>query len=151
LEQLERILASPGLESAPSLRRLLRYVVEETLEGRGGSLKEYTLGTSVFGRGEHFNPRIDPIVRVQARNLRTRLAQYYAGPGVSDAVIIELPKGTYVPVFHFQAEPEHRTGWIVTAALAAAALLAVVGLAMVEGHHQVAMPSPQHAQPYLAP
>src|SRR5690349_16315466 len=100
--QLERILTSPQLEASPSLCRLLRFVVEETLGGQGGSLKEYSLGTQVFDRGDAFDPRMDPIVRVQARNLRTRLAQYYAGPGAGDPVVIELPKRTYVPVFHFR-------------------------------------------------
>jgi tetratricopeptide (TPR) repeat protein len=97
--QLERILTSSQLEASPSLCRLLRFVVEETLCGRGGSLKEYSLGTQVFDRGEAFDPRMDPIVRVQARNLRARLAQYYTGPGVSDPILIDLPKRTYVPVF----------------------------------------------------
>ena len=104
--QLERILRSPQLESAPSLCRLLRFVVEETLAGKAGGLKEYSLGAEVFGRGEGFDPRMDPIVRVQARNLRGRLAQYYAGPGEGDPVVIELPKRTYVPVFRSRmAEP----------------------------------------------
>lgn len=102
--QLERIVTSPQLEASPSLCRLLRFVVDETLNGKGGSLKEYSLGTQVFDRGEAFDPRMDPIVRVQARNLRTRLAQYYSGPGEADPIIIELPKRTYVPVFHPRTE-----------------------------------------------
>lgn len=96
---LERIIASPQLESSPSLCRFIRYVVEETLEGRGGMIKEYSLGAEVFGRGDEFDPRIDPIVRVQARNLRARMAKYYEGPGAAEPVIIDLPKRTYVPVF----------------------------------------------------
>ena len=98
-EQLERILASPQLEASPSLCRFLRFVVEETLAGRGATLKEYSLGAEVFDRGTEFDPRMDPIVRVQARNLRARLAQYYAGPGVNDPIFIDLPKRTYVPTF----------------------------------------------------
>ena len=83
---LERIVTSPQLESSPSLCRFLRYVVEETLAGRGGQIKEYSLGAEVFARGDDFDPRIDPIVRVQARNLRARMAKYYEGPGADDAV-----------------------------------------------------------------
>ncbi len=101
--QLERILASPPMESAQSLRRLLRFVVEETLAGRANRLKEYSLGVEVFGRGDAFDPRIDPIVRVQARNLRARLAQYYSALGANDPVAIEMPKRTYVPVFRSTA------------------------------------------------
>ena len=96
---LQRIVTSPQLESSPSLCRFLRYVVEETLEGRGGQIKEYSLGAEVFSRGDDFDPRIDPIVRVQARNLRARMAKYYEGPGAEESVIIDLPKRTYVPVF----------------------------------------------------
>ena len=102
--QLERILTRPPLESSPSLCRFLRYVVEETLAGRSGSLKEYSLGVTAFERGEDFDPRLDPIVRVQARNLRVRLGQYYAGPGAGDPILIELPKRTYVPVFRARVE-----------------------------------------------
>src|SRR3954451_324447 len=96
---LERIVNSPQLESSPSLCRFLRYVVEETLAGRGGQIKEYSLGAEVFTRGDDFDPRIDPIVRVQARNLRARMAKYYEGPGATETVFIDLPKRTYVPVF----------------------------------------------------
>src|ERR1051325_8467607 len=91
---LERIVTSPQLESSPSLCRFLRYVVEETLSGRGGLIKEYSLGAEVFARGDDFDPRIDPIVRVQARNLRARMVKYYEGPGADEAVIIDLPKRT---------------------------------------------------------
>jgi hypothetical protein len=103
-DQLERILNTPPLVSSPSLSRFLRYVVEETVAGRGGAIKEYTLGLNVFDRGEEFNPRLDPIVRVQARNLRSRLERYYETQGTEDPIRIELPKGTYVPVFHYRTE-----------------------------------------------
>jgi len=103
---LERIIASSQLESSPSLCRFLRYVVEETLAGRGGLIKEYSLGAEVFNRGDDFDPRIDPIVRVQARNLRARMARYYEGPGATESVVIDLPKRTYVPVFTARTEAE---------------------------------------------
>ena len=108
-EELERILKSPPLDNSPSLCRFLRYVVEETLAGRSGSLKEYSLGVVVFERGEEFDPRLDPIVRVQARNLRVRLAQYYGAAGANDPVLIDLPKRTYVPVFRIRGEEESTT------------------------------------------
>jgi hypothetical protein len=103
-EQLNRIVTGPPLAASPSLCRFLRFVVEETLGGRQGSLKEYSLGVVVFERGDEFDPRLDPIVRVQARNLRVRLAQYYAGPGKEDPVVIDLPKRTYVPIFRKRIE-----------------------------------------------
>src|SRR5436189_5838132 len=100
---LERIVSSPQLESSPSLCRFLRYVVEGRLAGRGGQIKEYSLGAEVFTRGDDFDPRIDPIVRVQARNLRARMAKYYEGPGATEPITIDLPKRTYVPVFSLRA------------------------------------------------
>jgi len=99
-DQVARITNSPPLVSSPSLCRFLRYIVEETLAGRASGIKEQVLGMEVFDRGQDFNPRLDPIVRVQARNLRSRIAKYYEGPGQGDPIRIELPKGTYVPVFH---------------------------------------------------
>ena len=95
--QLSRILASPLFANAPSQERMLRYVVEHSLAGEAGRLKEYTLGVEVFDRGGDFDPRQDTIVRVQGRRLRDRLAGYYREQGVEDPVGISLPKGHYVP------------------------------------------------------
>jgi tetratricopeptide (TPR) repeat protein len=103
--QLERILASRGLAGTASLSRFLRHVVQETLAGRQEGLRELNLGIEIFARGSAFDPRMDPIVRVQARNLRRKLDGYYAGPGASDEVLIELPKGCYVPAFSFRNGP----------------------------------------------
>jgi len=103
--QLERILSARPLVSSPSLSRLLRYLVEETLAGRGTAINEYSLGVDVFQRGAGFNPRIDPIVRVQAHHLRSRLAQYYAQAGAGDPIAIELPARTYMPVFRVVQPP----------------------------------------------
>jgi len=108
--QVARILKNPALASSPSLCRFLRYIVEETLAGRSSTIKEYSLGVHVFGRGDEFNPRLDPIVRVQARNLRARIARYYASEGANDPIVIELPKGAYVPVFNYRAMPAPSIG-----------------------------------------
>ena len=97
--QLERILSRPPLASSPSLSRLLRFLVEESLAGREAEINEYNLGVHVFHRGEDFNPRADPIVRVQTHHLRSRLARYYVTAGTGDSLIIEIPPRTYVPVF----------------------------------------------------
>src|SRR6266536_15127 len=96
--QVDRILASKGFVRAPSLSRLLRFAVDETLAGRGASLKEYRIGVEVFGRGESFDPRLDPVVRVQAGKLRLRLKEYYDTLGAQDPLLIEFPKGGYLPV-----------------------------------------------------
>jgi Tol biopolymer transport system component len=105
MAELEKILVSPVFSTADRASRLLRFLVQETVEGRADGLKEYTLGTSVLGRKPAFDPRIDPIARVEASRLRDRLELYYATDGRSDAVVISLPKGGYVPVFEMN-EPE---------------------------------------------
>ena len=99
MAELERILASRVFWNAEALNRFLRYIVEESLAGRGEAIKEYSLGLAVFDRGESFDPKADTIVRVQARRLRAKLAEYYEKNGRTGAVVVELPKGTYVPVF----------------------------------------------------
>jgi TolB-like protein len=97
--QLDRVLASAQFANAPSMRKMLRFVVEHALEGRADRLKEYTLGVEVFGRGGDFDPRQDTIVRVQARRLRERLVEYYDAEGRADPLRIGLPTGHYVPTF----------------------------------------------------
>lgn len=97
--QLERILASNVFRQADRLKRFLSFTVNETLAGRGERLKEFVIGIEVFGKGPGFDQRSDPIVRVQARRLRSQLARYYREEGQSDEILIELPKGGYTPVF----------------------------------------------------
>jgi len=103
IAELEKILVSRVFSTAGRASRLLRFLVQETVDGRGDSLKEYTLGTSVLGRNHSFDPRIDPIARVEASRLRDRLDLYYATEGRTDQVVISLPKGGYVPVFDISA------------------------------------------------
>ncbi len=97
--ELKRILQSKAFRQVNRLPRFLTFIVEETLAGRGDLLKEYPVGVEVFGKDDTFDPRMDPIVRVQARRLRMRLATYYLEEGQADELVIELPKGGYSPVF----------------------------------------------------
>ena len=97
--QLARVLASNDFAQAERTKSFLRYVVEETLAGRGDRLKEYVIATEVFGRDESFDPQTSTIVRVEAGRLRLRLERYYLTAGREDEIRIDLPKGTYVPVF----------------------------------------------------
>lgn len=106
-EQLDRILASPSFINSERLSRFLRFTVQRATEGQTGHLKEYSLALSVFDKRDSFDPRMDPIVRVEAGRLRTRLKRYYETEGREDALLIDLPKGTYVPRFaaHEPASP----------------------------------------------
>jgi predicted ATPase len=96
---LEKVLSSGVFKTADRLRELLRFTVKETLAGRGGDLKEYVLGTTVLQRGDSFDPKADPVVRMQMRRLREYLNRYYVTEGRYDPVVIDIPKGTYVPTF----------------------------------------------------
>src|SRR5580658_8755916 len=104
-QELERIAASNNFRKAERCLRLLRYVIDRTIEGREGELKEYTLGVAVFERPDTFDPRTDPVVRLEARRLRLKLAEYYQQEGLEDPVVVELPKGAYVPRFRARLEP----------------------------------------------
>ena len=86
--------------------RFLRFIVEETLAGRADKLSEYAIGVEVYDRGESFEPSADAIVRVDARRLRSKLREYYDTVGSNDPLLIEVPKGTYSPVFrHLRRHP----------------------------------------------
>ena len=98
LEELDRILISDTFQTAECHRNFLRYTVLQTLAGRGGDIKEYSVATEALGKDNSFDPRLDPIVRVQASKLRARLARYYATEGIGNPLRIELPKGSYSPI-----------------------------------------------------
>jgi TolB-like protein/Flp pilus assembly protein TadD len=97
-QELDRILGSATFRQVDRLKRFLKFIVTEALDGRGDQLKEYVIGVQVFDKDSSFDPRADPIVRVQARRLRSRLVRYYREEGGTDAIVIELPKGGYAPV-----------------------------------------------------
>ena len=101
--QLRRMLANRAFVRAPRLGRFLTYIVDEALAGRFERLKEYSLGVDVFDRGPDFDPKTDPIVRVDARRLRRALGDYYAGEGAGDPVEIVLAPGSYQPAFRLHA------------------------------------------------
>ena len=105
-DQLERVLQSDVFRTASRSSKLLRFLVEETVNGRADRLKDYTLGAEALGRGDNFDPRTDPIARVEASRLRSRLELYYATEGASDPVVITLPKGGYVPRFDYRSPSE---------------------------------------------
>ena len=98
-EELARVLHSREFQDSARMCRFLRFTVEAKLAGKAGELKEYSIAVAVFDREPDFDPRTDPVVRSEARRLRSKLASYYANEGVQDELVIELPKGGYVPQF----------------------------------------------------
>ncbi len=168
--QLDRLVASPDFDAPARARRFLRYIVEETLAGRGDRIKAYSVGTEVFERDPNFDAQSDPVVRIEAGRLRRALEHYYLVPGLSDPVIIDVPKGAYVPHFTLRAVPRaeavdpaapatplpappaapssrpRRALWL---GLSALLLAAVAGLAWWSTSHRTSSPGPVSAA--LAP
>jgi hypothetical protein len=150
-DELSRILASHVFHASKRSCEFLTYVVENTLQGKGDSLKERSIGIDVFGRSTAYDPSDDATVRVKAGEVRKRLNLYYSTEGSHNLVRIELPSGTYVPEFraaeevavpapvtsaetalaNVPAEPETRRR--IRPWMTAAAVIAVVSMASVAG------------------
>src|SRR3981189_1257354 len=104
LAQIEKLVGSQVLHGSESLCKLLRYLAKHVLDHPGTPIKEYQIATEVFGRSDDFDPQLDSMVRVQAGRLRGKLSEYYSANGAEEAVIVDLPKGTYVLAFHHRVK-----------------------------------------------
>jgi TolB-like protein len=98
-DALARIVASEALRTSPQLVAFLGFVVETTQRGEANRIKAYTIAVEALGRAPDFDPELDSIVRVVAGRLRRALEHYYADAGIGDPILIDLPRGSYVPVF----------------------------------------------------
>jgi TolB-like protein/tetratricopeptide (TPR) repeat protein len=138
--QVAKILRTADFVSNPRLSAFLRHVVGKALEGRTEEIKEQTVAIEVFGRQPSFDPRTDSIVRTEARRLREKLAYYYLNTGKDDRIVIEVPKGTYVPLMRaveLVAAPalgrtearRYRAPWILIAAAATCVVFAIATVA----------------------
>lgn len=96
--QLGKILSSRSFTRSERLARFLTFTVEQMLAGHGKELKEFIIGVEVFDKNEKYDPRMDPIVRVEARRLREKLRKYYETEGAEDPIQIEFPTGSYAPL-----------------------------------------------------
>ena len=103
-EALGRILGSRAFHQSERMSRFLTFCTDHVLRGEGGRLKEYVIGTGVFDRKSDYDPRVDPIVRVEARRLRSKLKNYYESEGRDEVVLIELPVGSYAPVISVRGQ-----------------------------------------------
>jgi hypothetical protein len=98
-ELVMRVADSPMFQRAGRLRELLLYICQRSMQGRFDELREQRIGIDVFARGPDFRPNEDNIVRVEARQLRKRLEDYFATEGKAEPIIISIPKGAYVAAF----------------------------------------------------
>lgn len=143
-EELHRILESKSFAGAPKKTRFLEFVSEQAFLGNGDKLNEYLIGVEVYDRGSEFNPQRDPIVRVQAHEIRRLLKKYYEEDGKDGLIRIDLPSGHYVPLFRRNSaddvedskliaspaglvtQPRNRLHTAITLTLAAACLVLAV-------------------------
>lgn len=152
--QLNRILASAEFSVPERVRQFLIYVVNQTLSGQADRIKAYTVAIEVFGRDANFDMQNDPVVRIEAGRLRRALERYYLLGGRAEPVVIEIPKGGYVPRFHWRqglaenatassdpepspdGDPDRSTGrrrrlsWLSGSAMVAAAAAMVLSWSM---------------------
>lgn len=99
------MLSSPAFRGSKRCHDFLAYVVGQVLKGEANNLKERNLAIEVFGRNEGADLGDSSVVRVGAREVRKRLAQYYISQGAEDGLRIDLPSGSYVPVFQHRSSP----------------------------------------------
>ena len=108
LRELEAILSSPFFRTSNRSKQFLAYVVQHTLEGNHEPLKERTIGAKLFQRPAGYSTGDDPVVRVQAGEVRRRLEQYHHAAVSQSPVRIELPVGSYAPEFRWApTAPKH--------------------------------------------
>lgn len=102
---VKRILSSKHFSNAPTKQRFLQLIIEAYIDGREDKLNEYMIGCEVYARDETYNPALDPIVRVGAHGLRKKLQSYYKDDGKEDELILEIPVGSYIPIFTKRTRP----------------------------------------------
>lgn len=95
LEQVERIVASKSFGASEAMRQLLSYLAQHTVQCPEHAPKEHEIAVELLGRPQDFDPKLDPVVRVQTSRLRSKLAEYYVAEGSNDRVYLEVPKGAY--------------------------------------------------------
>jgi hypothetical protein len=107
---LERVFKSRHFAHAPKKQKFLQVVCDFYLSGRAHELNEYLIGREVFERDDNYNPAADPIVRVGAHDVRKRLELYYQSEGAHDELRLEIPVGSYEPIFIRRPPPTDAPG-----------------------------------------
>ena len=95
LGAIERIRSSQTFIHSRRLLELLDFIVAATFRGGGRSLDENAIGVALYHRDENYDTTLEVIVHTQAKRLRERLSEYYAGDGVEETVVIKIPEGSY--------------------------------------------------------
>jgi hypothetical protein len=106
-QQIDNITKSHSLRGSESLCKLLQYLAKQAIDHPDAPLKEYQIATEVYGRHADFDPQSDSTIRVQAGRLRMKLAEYYAGEGAADPIVVKIPKGSYHLIFEARRVEPH--------------------------------------------
>jgi hypothetical protein len=106
-QQIDNIIKSHSLRGSESLCKLLQYLAKQSIDHPDAPLKEYQIATEVYGRHADFDPQSDSTIRVQAGRLRLKLAEYYAGEGAADSILVKIPKGNYHLIFEARPIEPH--------------------------------------------
>ena len=106
-QQIDNIIKSHSLRGSESLCKLLQYLAKQAIDHPNAPLKEYQIATEVYGRHADFDPQSDSTIRVQAGRLRLKLAEYYAGEGAADPILVKIPKGSYHLIFEARPIEPH--------------------------------------------
>jgi serine/threonine-protein kinase len=133
-EQLEKILAHRLFSRSARMCRFLRFAIDHALTGRADDLKEYVIGVEVFDRSADYDPRVDPIVRVEARRLRSKLKAYYETDGAADPVLIEFLAGSYAPRIRDRRHPSAPASPAAAAGPATVVVLPFADLSLKPGN-----------------
>ena len=150
--ELERILTSASFRNSKRHSALLKYLIDQTLDGNSNHLKERTIGVEVFDRPPDYDSNTDHVVRSSASEIRKRLAQYYQEPGSDSGIRIDLYPGGYVPSFRVQPPPafeqvvvatestqakpvQARRGWLLHCVTAACAVIATLIVSAISSWH----------------
>ena len=96
---VQRIVSSPPLQKSTRLRDLLQFITEQTIHGKAHELTEQHIGNALFHKPSDYSPLEDSSVRVQVRQLRLKLHEYFNEEGRNESLILEIPKGSYAPLF----------------------------------------------------
>lgn len=151
-ELAERVAASRSFQKTTRLRDFLLYVCRQTLAGEPATLTEHEIGCAVFGRAPEYTPAEDSIVRVQARQLRLRLDEYFQNEGAGETMVIEIPRGSYVAVFRevvlaaeeerpVPARPAGAVPWAVSGVLGVTCV--VLAALLISGGKPTVAPEPR--------
>lgn len=101
---VERILNSKHFSQAPKKRKFIQLICDYHLAGRANEINEHLIGLEVYERNDRYSPAEDPVVRVAAHDVRKRLEQYYLHEGKGDDIRLEIPVGSYEPVFKLASD-----------------------------------------------